>query len=239
MNETVWIVGPLVGGLAAIGFGLAVAKRQPADRLIIAFALVNLGFFVFFHFHSYYLMTALPWLALAAARGVRVFGARSPVATLATATVLLVLTALLSFSLLGVKKYGAFSIPSAIRQIEAGGYRSDNTVILYDRNLSLTDELALYAPQWEAVSREQQPPPGKIPILLSSPEFEGVTPKILGLLERSATYPVLFGYAIKLEPMNPDFFTPGKVSVERVGGPLRFGTVTVTFQSPYGVYRVE
>lgn len=239
LNETVWILGPLVAGLAAIGLGFAIAKRQPADRLLLAFAGVNLGFFIFFHFHSYYLLTALPWLALAAARGVRALGVKSRRATIATAAVILVLTAFLSFSMLGVKKYGAFSIPSAIRQIEAGGYNADNTAIIYDTNLSLADEIALYAPRWQAVTRDQPPPAGKTPLLLSSPEFEGPTPKILGLLDRSATYPVILGYAIKFEPMNPDFFTPGKVSVEKVAGPLWFGTVSVTFQSPYGVYRVE
>jgi 4-amino-4-deoxy-L-arabinose transferase-like glycosyltransferase len=98
-------------------------KRESGDKLAIAFIAVNLLFYVFYHFHTYYLLPIAPFTALAAARAIDAIRERIPALGWATFGVFVACLSLGAVVTLAGNKIGSFS-PAEIEPalgVEADG----------------------------------------------------------------------------------------------------------------------
>jgi 4-amino-4-deoxy-L-arabinose transferase-like glycosyltransferase len=238
-NEWYWLHSPLFA-LAALG-GLVVLGRDrtSGDRLVLAMIAVQAVFFLFFHFHSYYLIAMVPYTAIAAARGLGALVDRVPRPGWALVAVVTATTMLAGPMMMAGNKYGRWSPKDARDALGAEAsdvnlYAEYQVWANYDPTLDLylsdaakltkLAEGAVFPDGWE-------PEEGKREILLIAGALRdpasGQSPPEYRLIEESAFSVLVPGFSITQTPVNPHFFYPGEIRVTpgQPIGQLGFGQV--------------
>jgi hypothetical protein len=246
--EYLWVLSPLVAIAFLAAFALICVKRTPSDKLLISMLAVNAAFYAFFNFHTYYLLPLVPWSALAVGRAAlwalewrreRKGGesAASWSAVAITALVTALIVGLFAISMMGEKKWGAYSPAYLERDMRAAGVDPEKSRLLLDDGMDIVGPpLTWYAPNLKFQSAQAQgfeTIPNDKPTIIFSGELlepiDGAT-EIATMVTRKPRV-VLFGFAMRFTtrdtnglPVNAHFFNPGPLMIERVGPPWRFGT---------------
>jgi 4-amino-4-deoxy-L-arabinose transferase-like glycosyltransferase len=112
-DELRWMHWPPVFVLAAAGVAYALWRRTDADLLALVFVGVNLAFYAFYHFHTYYLLPVAPFSALLAAGVIEALAERWRAVVWPVTGALVAGLVVASLVMLGGHKIGAFS-PASI-----------------------------------------------------------------------------------------------------------------------------
>ena len=144
-NELWWMHWPPLFVLVMAALVYAFRRRTPGDLLAITFIGVNIAFYLFFHFHTYYLLPVAPFTALLAGRLTDALAIHKRAVALAGVGVLAVGLVVASFVMLGGHKIGAFSASGAEQAI---GPESVGADLWVDQGLlaNFGDAIEFYVP---------------------------------------------------------------------------------------------
>jgi len=234
-REWYWLLSPGVAVLAVVGIGYLIRRRRPSDVLVLLAVFANLAFYFAYHLHTYYLYTAVPFVALCAVALLEPFArrnARAAVVALCVAAVLLVPFALTE--LVG-KKLGYWSTDQIAAAAVSQGIDPTNMTLAVDRLFRQSWEPALLqngrgmsiasnpledgdvlAPGVRLVSLDPEPRPASAD---SAP---------LVRLTDEHVMPVFFGYGVDQNHAALFYFAVDQPRFVRVGPWWEFGLATRT-----------
>ncbi len=234
--EFMGMMTPIVLALALGGLFVALRRRTPADVLIVCGLGVNLLFYVFFHFHTYYLLPQAPFAAMLAARGMDTLWADRPRRVAIAVAVLAAVLAFSSVLLLGTKKWGHWGpayVDSDMDRVAGHAERVTLHVVssipansfgpAFERDVRRTHVV------YEPLRETDRVVPGSTELALI-PRYVMAASDIRpsGSPRVTRYRPVLFGFAIDVDPGELHFFATGPVRFVRVGPVWRFGVDAAT-----------
>ncbi len=250
LNELLWLMTPVIAVLAVAAIGYLLYKRGSGDKLLLLSVAAYIGFYLFYNFHSYYLIPLTPFVALAVARATFALARRVPHITWAWA-VLLPFLLVATLVLFAGNKYGrwdAEQVRASIPAPLAGATVFDTFDVSGSYQPALEYTLAP-ARVVELPGDFQQNP--VLPsaetsrtYLLTSLEpqsSDGVAPEYIAAYYERITSVVICGVEIGQVPPNPHFFANGKWHVSWRGAPY-FGLVSTqsdTFNRLYETAALE
>lgn len=248
-SELMWMAFPLAGVVAIAGVFVMAQKRESGDRLVLVF----LGFFVLYyiglHKHVYYLLPAMPFVALAIARAcMGIFDREYPAqrARIAGATVLLALMVLGSVLTMGGQKWGRWSPGELALTPKSAASRVH---LYYEAGLDdffwtlptiIDSKLTPTAIEPNAFT-ELPVTAGVEDVYLATPlrTSEGALVPARETLKETWVRPVLFGYAIGQHterPSRTQVFTNVPWTAEKIGPAWQFGFHSIPVASFYSIY---
>ncbi len=237
--ELFWMLSPPLF-VAFIGSCFwMIYKRQPADVLILLLIAANLLFYAFYNFHTYYLIQIATFGAVAIARGLYSLRITSWRGVFAAAAALSAVSFFFAFLLLSGQKYGRISFS----ELESGlGMNPSKVTIKVSKDVmdNWGPVLNLYVTRAKLINQPpaagESPRKGDAVFVLDRVGSGGQGLVAYSLLTEKRFRLVLFGYAFSQNPPMIHFFTNGSLTVDKVGGPLKFGVDSVDSYSPFAVY---
>lgn len=244
-NELLWFISPpLFFGFVA-SFAWLIYKRQQSDLLVALFAAINVLFYFFYHFHTYYLMPVGPFAALAIARGGYSFKLSDWRRIAIAAVAISMIGTFFSLLMLTGQKYGRTVFANA--DINANLDLSKTTIMVGKRVMENNGPvLKRYITEAKIINYPPSPDesarPGddRVVIDLDS-RVDPTAGKGLTLvtnLPEEWFRVVVFGYAFGQRPPRLHYFGNGEIDIEKVGSPFEFGLRSDLGPSVYAVYRL-
>ena len=223
--EPYWMLSIFAVVCVAVGLVVMVRRREAGDYAVGAYLIGALAFLVFFHFHTYYWLPAMPALALVAGRGLGAFAdSRSKQLTTAVVTVVFVGMALSSALMLSGNKWGQWS-PVTLQPLAAQSPGKTSVIVaagLWDN--SLGPAMELYLPEGAARREGAEVKAWGDKVIFIGPA-DGRDPQARQMVQ-TRVRPVLFGRALWQDPPNVNFFENGRWVAEKVGPLWQFGLAT-------------
>jgi 4-amino-4-deoxy-L-arabinose transferase-like glycosyltransferase len=227
--EPFWMIS--AAGLAALVLGLVVVVRMRSlgDILVGAELVTALIFVAIFHFHTYYLLVLTPYVALAAGRGLSEISGKSAAVSTGVTAGLLIMLSFSSILMMQGAKWGQWS-PQQLAPAVANS--SEHVTLRVDA--ALNDNL--YGPAFDfyfpgRAIREGAPIPSGTEVLATLRIDKQRTGGPMFVMH--SVRPVFFGYQVWQIPPLPNYFTNGRLRVERVGPLWRFGLSETEIPLPY------
>ncbi|MHB0975615.1 MAG: ArnT family glycosyltransferase [Candidatus Aquicultorales bacterium] len=245
LSEVFWMLSPPLFLTALAALIYMAVKRQSADDLVILFIGVNIAFFLFYHYHTYYILPVAPFGALAVARGLYSLGIKSWGKAALSSIAVLILGVGFSLLMLAGQKYGKTPI-ARIEETMRG--RPDKTTLAVDagvegnygpvlRQYAKKVKLIAYPPTGSVKPRE-----GDSVFVLA--QYNSVAaaqgmPAPAQILPQNEVRVVLFGVAFSQEPVSRHQFTNGAIKAEAAGSFFDFGIEEREAGSPFALFRIE
>lgn len=224
--------------LAAVGAAIAARRRQPADLLVLAGLAVETASYVVFHYHTYYLLTLTPYLALAVGRGVLALGVRSLRGSAATSLAIALVMSLFAGVTLSAKKWGHWD-PTDLAPDVARLGRASREVAVGETVWahSFGPALERYS-DGVRVARVGSGAPGEAAgeLLFTERGVAGEDFELAGPAYLDRCRPVASGLAIDADPGQVNLLAPGPIRAERVGSPLMMGVDERRVEHPVWAY---
>jgi hypothetical protein len=240
-SELLWMLFPAAAILALLGIAYMLFRRTAGDKFVLVFSAIFLAYYVPFHLHSYYLLPAVPFLALAIGRFIAGGFSerfRIPIARSVLLAILVAAMVLGSVLMLGGKKWGRWSPMSYDRRPDAGYSRVH---VYYDSSIA-----GVYGPTLGLMPAKLSPTSTTVGAFIASPQAPGVENLLVSTMYVSPAgqvprhqsipetwfRPVLFGWAVgEMFPEDSrarhlvmaQVFTNGPWTVQRVGPWWSFG----------------
>ena len=202
-REWLGLLSPALAVVAVIGIGYLIWRHRPADVLVVAALLANIVFYLGYHHHTYYLYSALPFVALSVAALMELVEKRGAGAVIAVACVAALLLVPFALTELAGKKLGYWTIdPVASAAVARGVDLTDAALAVAPPfRASWEPALRLYGRGMNIVSNPLAPgdvlTPGQRLLTLDSeprPASADATPLVR--LADEHVMPVFFGYAV-------------------------------------------
>lgn len=246
-GEFAWMLLPTTAVLALAAIAYLAGKRGPADKLLLTVIAAVLIWYMRFHFHSYYLALAAPFIALAIARLLYAVRLGPRVRTVAIA-VLVASMALGAVLLMSGQKWGRFSPMLSADAFGNGSgtvrlYVVDDVQGVFGSTPALSDPSlnVTFVPLATAIQQVRADAPGERRLMLCEP-LQGPDGTPLASAMVATDHPwrlVLFGVAIGQWPptlSDAQLFRNAPWTFERVGPPWRFGSVEGETPSGFVLY---
>ena len=231
-------VGFLSPGLAVVvvaGLLLLAWRHRPADVLVLLLVLFNIVFYFVYHLHSYYLYSAVPFVALCAGAVLEPLELRRPrVAIAAVCVAALVLTPFALTEVVG-KKLGYWGSDQVVTAAVAAGVDPANSALAVGPSFLDTwgPVLEFYGKGMQAVARPLRPGdvlrPGERLISLD-PQPRPASADVKPLIRLTDTHvmPVFFGYAVDQSHDALFYFAIDQPHLQKVGPWWTFGVTQRT-----------
>ncbi len=236
-GELVWMVSPVLAFLLLVALIYLIASHKRQDFLVASLLFVYTAFYLFYHYHTYYLVMIAPFVALAVARALEGFGVTTW-ARVGTAGGLLCITLVgASLLVMSVHKYGddGLDLIEGILDRTSPGAKVQAT---YDFTDNVGPAVTPYLSR--PVERLAPLPDGKPSRADSKAAVIGYNvwrmtrPAIP--VPKTSTRLVLFGYALTSDPRSVHVFDVGHVRFERVDGLGTFGVQDVEGEPVFVVW---
>lgn len=150
-SELFWLVSPVV--FIAFGFAvvLLIARRTTSDILVLALLGVNFAFYLLYSYHTYYLLPAVPMLAISVGALAQWLGFERPRRAVALVTVLALLLSVSAAVIVGGKKWGGWYAHDVRDLVVQSGYAPERIALAVDAEI-----LDSWAPALEEAFPETQ-----------------------------------------------------------------------------------
>lgn len=228
ISEQFWMLAPILAVAALVGIGVLATKRSSADKLVLSFLAVYSVFFLFFNYHSYYLVAVLPFAALAGARAIWTLFAKTGRRVAVAVALALVVTLPFTLLVLSSKKWTMLRLDGAPAILERAGYQPDATALgessvidgRHGPAVGYYFERAGYpAPTLYSTSQSEIPSASGQRLVLLGDGLSDPLPgtRRIAPLRLTVGSPIVAGWMFRMQPSNIHYFTPGDVSAEYVG----------------------
>lgn len=232
-RELLWMLSPLFAIAGLIGVTYLLWRHRPSDVLVLLATSANVAFYFFYHLHTYYLYSAVPFAALAIGALLQPLERRGINLALAALCVAALIVAPFAVTELAGKKLGYWSIDQVAVAAVAKGVDTGEAALAVDHPFRQSWEpaLRLYGRGMDIVSNPLLTTdvlkPGEALITLDSaprPASADATPLVR--LSDQHVMPVFFGYAVDQSHDALFFLAIDQPRAIWVGPWWRFGTTT-------------
>lgn len=144
-SELFWLVSPLVFFAFIFSLVLLVVRRRTADVLVLSLLGVNFAFYLLFSYHTYYLLPAVPMVAVSVGALAQHAGFRAAPRTLCLVLVLALVLSVSAAIVAGGKKWGGWYSSDVRDIVVRAGYAPDDIVLAVDSEILGSWEPAIKA----------------------------------------------------------------------------------------------
>jgi hypothetical protein len=235
-REWFWLLSPALAVVAVFGIVYLIWRHRPADVLVLAALLANIVFYLGYHHHTYYLYSALPFVALAAAALMESVERRGATAVVAVACVAALLIVPFALTELAGKKLGYWTVDQIASAAVEHGVNPADAALAVDPlfRASWGPALRLYGRGMGIVSNPLGPgdvlSSGQRLLTLDSeprPASQDATPLVRLVDEH--VMPVFFGYAVDQSHEALFYFAVDQPRFLKTGPWWRFGFARRTY----------
>lgn len=150
-SELFWLVSPIVFIAFWFAVALLTARRSASDVLVLALLGVNFAFYLLYSYHTYYLLPAVPMLAIAVGALAQWLGFEQPRRAVVLVTVLALMLSVFAAVIVGGKKWGGWYAHDVRDLVVQSGYAPEQIALAVD-----ADVLDSWAPALEEAFPETQ-----------------------------------------------------------------------------------
>ncbi|MBU2603028.1 MAG: glycosyltransferase family 39 protein [Actinobacteria bacterium] len=225
--ESMWMVSPVLFALFLVFLASSVSRRGKGDLLVWLLLFVNVAFYLVYHYHTYYLLTLTPVVAVLTGRTLVDLGVHSWKRVLVVGVPMAAVLLTLSFATMAALKYGDSGLDRLDEVLDVTA--PDAAVLATSDLLDNTGPALVFVSRREIGRLELSSPGGLVDtrpdavvvdywddwgLQMNRPQLK---------LPRTGVRAVLFGTAFYARADWTHGFTLNSLEVESIKGPFAFG----------------